>query len=353
MATDGTAGIRRVAEVRPPSVVVPTFLDPRLAPPIVRIAIDVPARRLQLGIDQPLAVSVPPGTRWELASSSIVWSSSDSSTIAVDPEGVARARGPKGGAWIRAALPGWRADSLWLEVTASNLRQFLDEEWTADWGDRWYAYGDPTPVTIRTPGGGSAFWNRGDGSFGSGAFSRQSIPAQEGVGVEAVISLPRSQRTGQSILLALVGALDSTSLAGWDFRTGGFPPVAEQLTRTCGLVWPAEHGRGDTYAFGVGMFDRLYPTGPGLLDGRWVRVRLQLFVDGSCGLAINGRAVARSWERIGVDRAVAVNLGYSSVGTMALIGRVTAWAGVRSDLDWSSVRSRRPDLGGLRAGGRP
>lgn len=69
-------------------------------------------------------------------------------------------------------------------------------------------------------------------------------------------------------------------------------------------------------------------------SGRWYSVRLQIFPDGRCGVAIDGRPVARTETPVVFERPVRVMLDGKSVGTMILVGRVEVWEGVRPDVDW-------------------
>ena len=78
-------------------------------------------------------------------------------------------------------------------------------------------------------------------------------------------------------------------------------------------------------------------TGHGHVRGVPYRVRVQLFPDGRCGVAVNGRAVWLSAAPALGAASARVALQGMSVDARMLVGRVTVFTGVKPDVDWSRV----------------
>ena len=72
-------------------------------------------------------------------------------------------------------------------------------------------------------------------------------------------------------------------------------------------------------------------------DGRWFRIRVQIFADGTCGVAINGRAVWRSASRVPLDQPYRTLLGGNSAETTIRVRKVEMWQGVKPDVAWGGV----------------
>jgi hypothetical protein len=86
------------------------------------------------------------------------------------------------------------------------------------------------------------------------------------------------------------------------------------------------------------------PEGPRQADstlrtGRWFTIRLQVFPDGRCGVAVDGKPIAGG-ETLALDRPFRVVLHGKSVGTRVLVGPLEVWEGVRSDVDWGRTKRR-------------
>ena len=87
----------------------------------------------------------------------------------------------------------------------------------------------------------------------------------------------------------------------------------------------------------VGVDSKTVNTSFPIHTGQWHRVRLQIFPDGTCGLAINGRAVGRSTTRVPLDRPYRVWTEGKSIGSTVLVGPLEVWTGVRTDVDWGAL----------------
>ena len=74
-----------------------------------------------------------------------------------------------------------------------------------------------------------------------------------------------------------------------------------------------------------------------LARGGWYRLMLQVFADGRCGYAIDGKAVYVSRTSVLLPDSARVIIDGNSVGTRILVGAVQAGVGIRSDIDWRRV----------------
>ncbi len=283
---------------------------------------------------------------------SIRWSSSDTTRLTVDSLGNAMPRQP-GRVTIHADLAGWRRDSLPLTIVEPSDSIVFREDWSGILTGQWIPFGDPRPELFTGPDGVRGFWNRGDGSYTSGAYTRAHWKAEGGLGVEARISIPLTRGQGQVATLELVGGLDSLRLKNWDHFTGGsqrfFP---ESAARKCEIGYPNGEGPLGKMRVGVsrGLVGVQLPVDSTLGRGQWLTVRLQIFPDGRCGIALNSQPIQRDAFAILRDQPFAVRLGYTSAGTHVLHGPIEVWQGVRTDIDWDALDTPSAALAGA---GRP
>lgn len=277
--------------------------------------------------------------RGRSAEASPSWGSSDSLTAVVSSDGVVYPLRP--GQVTIVARAGTLVDSLRLEIQAGLFRPVLREDWSTGISTNWIAFGDPKPFLRPWPGGGLAFDNGGDGSYPSGAYTRRNWNAADGLGVEAEARITVTRTTWQKLSIYLTADLDSAALRGWDHRTGPIPDRAVRASRTCAITYPGSEAAGlDTLvSVGLGGEGNYVPVPPRLGTGVVFRLRLQLFQDGRCGLAIDGHPVWRSKTSIIPNLPVAVTLGYSSYATEALHGPLEIWQGVKPDVAWSLLDS--------------
>jgi len=140
--------------------------------------------------------------------------------------------------------------------------------------------------------------------------------------------------------VSLVGGLDSALAGDWDFVTNAMPMGDDIHLRSCGLTYPAGEGplgRRRVWV-GAGSSGRYLPMDSTLGDGAWRRVRIQVFEDGRCGFALEGRPLWLSRRPVPVGLPFAIRLAQSSVGTEILHGPIVAWRGVRDDVQWDLLR---------------
>jgi hypothetical protein len=267
----------------------------------------------------------------------LAWSSPDTAIATVSPAGVLI---PKRGGHVRVNVSagGWRTARAWVEVVEPSSRTALSARWDEPLDRSFVIFGEPTPVLVDDARFGRAFFNRGDGSFTSGAYSSEKFDARDGLGVEAWISEPQTMTQWQFIELALTSSLDETALGRWDHRTGSLPGLEGAALRWCSAAGPPGEGpalrnivrnTGDNHIADTSV--------PSLSSGEWIQLRVQLFPDGSCGVAINREP--RTITRRSGDLAAPYRLVVqgNSYGTKVLVGPLEVWRGVKGDIDWRGL----------------
>ncbi|MFN8646875.1 MAG: AAA family ATPase [Gemmatimonadales bacterium] len=270
---------------------------------------------------------------------SVEWSVSDSTVGAITPDGRLQPRGA-GSAWV-IARAGPLADSVWVRVAPGVHQVVYREDWSRGIAPGWITFGTPRPVLRAGPDGSPAFLGNGDGSFQSGAYSRRSWNAINGLGIEALAYTKVTGDKWQSIVLELLFGLDSTALGAWNHSDGNMPFRHGREHRfTCGVGYPAREGAGrDTTlsASGGGSVGPL--TVPRVLGtGRWFRLRVQVFPDGGCGVAVDGLPMWRSRLTVHNEGPMAVRIsGAADGGAAMLLGPLEIWQGVRNDVEWSRL----------------
>jgi len=273
-------------------------------------------------------VAVPPAVaRWWTTDTSVVLV--DSVTGRLTP----RREGP---ATIHVTAGGWRSASRTLEVAGLSFTNLVEEGWRQLDSSRWRPFGEPRPYLKQGSGGVSTMVPGGDGSFPSGLYSVETWSAAEGLGVEAELSVPLNRTIWQMLSLALDPVHLHPDLAGWDHRSGATQKRPTTGAAACGLVVPAGEGATwlDYVAIASGaVFERIQMPFA-FSDGRWFRVRMQLFPDGSCGYAVNGQPLVRLGSGAGATSRFRLWLTGHAVGTTPMIGPLEVWSGVKPGVDW-------------------
>lgn len=180
--------------------------------------------------------------------------------------------------------------------------------------------------------------NNGDGSYISGVFSRRTFSVLQGLGLEARLSVPVSRAQWQGQTLAFRSER-SQQTARRDRRTGGASRDAQHAGEECQFNYPAGEGLSAVarLGFASGGTVRLAAADSAWPTGAWRTVRLQIFPDGTCGVAVDGVPVWRSEARVPVGQPYRVWLFGNSADTdRILVGRVVVWQGVRQDVEWES-----------------
>ncbi|HEU4990760.1 MAG TPA: AAA family ATPase [Gemmatimonadaceae bacterium] len=302
---------------------------------IARLAIRHPAAPLQPRVPYLLKVRAwaNDGTPTQLTT--LQWRSLTPAVAGVDTAGVLVAT-DTGVAVIEASAGGWRTTVDSIHIARVPPRLALDERWTGNVTSRWRFFGQPYPAIVPEPSGIYAFLNNGDGTFFSGAYYRPTFDARRGLAVDADLSVPVTSTKWQLIELLLTPHRDSARLARWDHRTGYNPGL---MGPGCDFSYPVREG--PTAALSAALVgDWATATGDPTLhvgDGQWFHIRLQLFPDGRCGIALNGKPLFIGWGQAVADSTVSIMLQGNSVGTRVLVGRLRVVEGIPDDMDWTKL----------------
>jgi len=304
---------------------------------IARIDIMAPTDSIRLGSGFQLHIRGQDLSGSAIAVRMLTWHSSDTTVAGVDEStGVVRPI-RRGSVTILATAGGWREAPRTFVVVAPASPAVLKEDWSNL--SNWTLFGDPTPLLTTGPEGVRSFWNRGDGWNMSGGHSKRSFRAGGGLGIEARLSTPVVGPRQQFVRISLAAWADSGALSRRDRSLDNQPPPQAG----CDVAYPANTGDDPTVwgamALG-GLGGGLIPVPASLRSGIWYSIRLQLFPDGRCGVAVNGTAVAINDESLALDHPYYAVLEGNSLGNRMLVGPVEVWEGVRQGVDWSAVKSR-------------
>lgn len=263
------------------------------------------------------------------------WASLDPDIAEISPTGALLPRRP-GEARIVLSAGGWRTDSARLRIAPPTFStSVLEESWASLDSTRWLDFGDPPP----TVDGGSLLPN-GDAHLMSGVVSWQSTPPDEGIGLEVRAQIPVDAPQWQVLTVAFTPFASTEAMRTWEGRRGGVEMLEQRgptAARWCGFNFPRAEG-GDAMRHGnltVGTnHEALKANVTEVSDGAWHTFRLQVFRDGRCGLAIDGRVIHVSRGHVPVDRPLRVTIYGQSVGTTVRVGRLAVWRGERLDVPW-------------------
>lgn len=269
------------------------------------------------------------GASARFAGEALTWHSGDSTLVVVDRRtGVAIPR-RIGETWIKVSAGGWREDSVRFRISAPQHRQLFREQWNDPTLAQWRLFGDPRPHVVETTSG-PAFHSNGDNTFESGAVTLQGFSSDKGVGVETTMIVPVQRPKWQDLKLGL-GELSRVAAQGGVTILG------------CHFAFPAGEGVDMigtmSLTLNVGGVNVTAP--PSLNDGRWHRLRMQVFPDRTCGIALDGRPVWRSAAPLARLGPFRLAISGHSVGTRVLVGPVDIWEGVKTDLDWRVLESKQ------------
>ena len=250
--------------------------------PAAPIAPDVPHRLMAFGWSR---------SRLPMTVSATQWRSLTKEIATIDSSGTFIARKP-GRAVIEVSAGGWRTAQDTLRVEVVPVTVVLDEQWGTGAFDRWRVFGIPEPVVV-VDNGGRAFFNRGDGIYFSGAYLRRAIDSRNGLAIDIEVSSPITQPQWQVLIAGFQEFSREEGLVSWDHRTGYIQHYLADKNPGCWFSYPAGEGedavtRNTWYR---GLVAASGEPGSRINTGTWYTVRLQVFPDGRCGLAINGKAL--------------------------------------------------------------
>jgi DNA-binding SARP family transcriptional activator len=256
----------------------------------------------------------------------LTWWSADTSVLTVGPTGLVR---PKrtGTASVFASAGGWRVGQVTLSVQPIDHVTVLAESWNGDPSAEWMGLG-PMPRSSEGPGGVRAVRLRRDGGARPGVYTRSAFRASRGLGVE--VRLPSLLAGGASIWLGPAGV--------------GAPVTREDaMLQSCGLAIPPTGvpRLGDRLTLWSGRATSAASLA-GLGRGGWHTVRLQMFADGRCGVAVDGIPVWLSAASpLPLEQPMRLVIENAAQNTEVMVGPVEVWEGVRGGIDWSIAAEPR------------
>lgn len=259
------------------------------------------------------------GRTLSIASSVVRWTSSDSAIVTIQATGEVVGR-RAGSVIITGSAGGWREAAVRFTVTQGTVDTVLVEDWQSDWTGAWTSWGSPLPRIVAKGGNGigRALLPNGDGEYSSGLMSRATFDARNGLAVEVELSTAITRPKWQFLQVGL-------SEPG---------PIAQSgpMGSGCSLRYPlGEGGENSKTLAGVAVDSAM-------AQGQWFRLRIQIFPDGTCGIALNGRVIRHDpLVRLTPGRLL-VALGGQTVGSPLLVGRVTVLRGVPTDVGWGRLR---------------
>ena len=317
---------------------------PRSAQYAERIAIESGPGTPTLGASHLLsAVGVSP-SRALVPTASVRWMSLDTAVATIDSTGLLT---PKslGAVRVQASIGGWRTAQREFSIGVPSIRTLASETWADGIVAPWVAFGDPLPVVDTLPDGSHALRNNGDGSFSSGVYTSDQYPVRDGLTLDTWVSVTVTKDQWQIVHLSFEDQLDDDDLRRWKHRYGNIPRRRNDDS-PCTIAYPG--------AEGVSYGDSLIVSAPSLImrglavpasfkRGKWFNVRMQIFPDGRCGIAVNGVPLAVTIERAIRDSSVRIMTFGNSAETKALVGPMTLRTGVGDDIDWSRLGDAVPD----------
>lgn len=244
------------------------------------------------------------------------WRSSDSTVATILSTGEVIGR-RVGSVTITGSAGGWREASVGLVVRVDAVDSVLVEDWHAEWPKEWSSWGSPLPRLVDRAAGDTTrtMLPNGDGEHSSGLISRTAFDASNGLALDIEVSTPITRPKWQFLQVGLV-------------EPGPMAPSGP-IGEGCTLRYPLGEG-GENWKTIAGV-----PVEPGIPAGRWFRLRIQLFPDGTCGVAINGVAVRHDPVVKVTPRTMHVALGGQTVGSLLLVGHVQLLTGVPGDVQWA------------------
>ena len=325
VATRGEPGSVRIAWSLP--VWSPRYL--------ARLVVDTRRDTVEVGVPERLEVTGTDPKGRPVVPTAVTFRSDDPDEAPVTADGILLPTHP-GVVSIVASAGGWRRAATTVTILPARPTTLAREEWGPSWTDAWVPFGLPRPGIVRD-GSAAWFWNNGDHSYASGVYSKARYSMERGLGVEAVVRAPVTAPQWQVINLTLTADLDSARLAAWNHRDGAPPTQTPTNSASCDAGVPAGEGPPAFQEVGLSSQGLAIRLPARWLDGTPHRVRVQIFPDGRCGLAVDGRAVAIVPGTLPVSARYLVMIAGNSVGSRMLVGPVTIWEGVRTDVDWLRI----------------
>lgn len=299
---------------------------------IDRLGIEIPGDSVIAGVPHQLIARAFTKAGEGESARALRWRSLTPAIATVDSLGVVTGHAA-GTARIELSAGGWRVSQRAVPIRYSVADTLLHERWDEGSFTRWRPFGDPRPqVQIGT----AALLINGDDNFFSGVY-RQDLRSTSGLAADIPIAIPISADRWQVIHAILGEVTRPSALAAWNSRSGY---IADFLSASyCSLSFPQGEGA-DATERPFWMADlRRAAANPRLQlgDGNWHTLRLQIFPDGRCGVAIDGYALVIGALPARISGPVTLILQGSSFGTQVRVGPVMLRSGVPPDLNWQQL----------------
>jgi DNA-binding SARP family transcriptional activator len=296
------------------------------------IGVGVPARLRVTGLSR---------SRRSVPVQILEWTSLDTSIATIDSAGVVRAR-RTGTVTIEASAGGWRKALRTFRVIESSTAVVFEEDWSRSLAPRWRPFGRPFPSVADDSLLGKALLNNGDGDYLSGVYTPEALDARHGIALDAVVRMRVTRPQWQLIQIGLIGVSDLARLSrNWDHVTGYLTSRRNFDSFGCFAEYP--QGEGPTAAESMGPVGPLSRRPGARLPDIGLdiptHIRLQVFPDGRCGVAVNGVPLFESERRIPHPDSMIVVLQGNSVATKVLVGKVSVRKGVPGDISWNALAS--------------
>jgi hypothetical protein len=301
--------------------------------PAVSLTIE-PLSTADAGVPSQLRATLRDARGNELANrGSVRWNVIQGSAVIDSITGIMVADGRSPSVTVLAKSGAMARDSLVLPVRTAEARLLFDEHWFNF--DRWMTYGLPLPILDSTAHGREML-NNGEGSYESGVLSRTTAVPDSGVALDVVVRTPITLPQWQVLLLSVTGR----DVAPYrNASASNATPYAAIDAELCDLGYPPEGriaGPAPLMSIAIaGVGARLRV--PDLNSGEPWTLRLQLFPDGRCGVAINGKPLGILNARHRPIPVVRLRLGGNSYQTRIAVGRLRFYEGVLTDVDWAKA----------------
>jgi hypothetical protein len=165
--------------------------------------------------------------------------------------------------------------------------------------------------------------------------SRRALDGSRGLAVDGTLALHITKPQWQVLELSLLSSHEGATLSEEERTTGALSAFGAH-DGVCSLQLPGGEGVTHARSMIVSLGRRVLrlPMPEDVASGRRVAVRLQLFPDGRCGIAIDGRPVFVSDSRMSGTGRVQLLISGNAHGTEATVGPLQLWSGVRPGITW-------------------
>jgi hypothetical protein len=235
---------------------------------------------------------------------------------------------------LRADAEGWRSTEVDVAVRPSEAHLISRFAWDRDLEESWVPFGHPRPIAGTDAKLGAVMLPNGDGSFVSGVMSKEGFSGEDGLAARMRFSARIVDSQWQAIGITFV---EEEPNREWMTHPGDAATPVEHPR--CGFGAPAgedPHLRHYSTLQDGGTM-RTFAVAPSMTSGEPVELLLQVFPDGSCGLALDGKPLIHVSSGRPLSRNLRLILFDQAKNTRIAIGAVDLFRGVVPSLDWRTV----------------